>query len=82
MVGDTALHRPQGLSASPGHNPDSSVWPAVCLLLLMETATSSFREVPSPLSTPAQASSEGTAGAVPQWDYCPTAAFLDVEIAA
>lgn len=73
MVGDTALHRPQGLSASPGHNPASSVWPAVFLLLLM--STSSIQEVT--LSATAKASSAGEEG---HGDDCCSTALLDVGI--
>lgn len=73
MVGDAALHRPQGLSASPGHDDTSSVWPAVFLLLLIRTAASSFQEVA--LSATAKASSDGEEG---HGDGCPTA-FLGIE---
>lgn len=74
MVGDAALHRPQGLLVSSGRDPASSVWPAVFLLLLMRIAASSFQEVT--LSATAKASSDGDEG---HGDGCPTA-FLDVGI--
>lgn len=75
MVGDTALHRPQGLSASPGHYPASSVWPAVFLLLLMRIAASSVQEVT--LSATAKASSAGEEG---HGDDCCSTALLDVGV--
>lgn len=74
MVGDAALHRPQGLLASPGHDPASSFWPAVFLLLLMRIAASSFQEVT--LSAIAKASSAGKEG---HGDGCPTALLWDTE---
>ena len=75
MVGDTALHRPQGLSVSPGHDSASSVWPAVFLLLLMRITASSVQEVT--LSAIAKASSEGEEG---HGDNCCPTAFLDVGV--